>query len=181
MGESLTTIVVILLAAILMFIFPMMAMSERNDDVSELTVQTAIAEFVNNTRNKGKITNADYDKLVSDLYATGNTYDISMEIQVFDENPAKKKGTGTSSITTSSDAKIGENIYYSIYTSQIMDELNNNGVKYMKKGDMLKVSASNTNNTLSQMLKNFFYGLTGNDVYSITGSHSGTVTVTGSK
>jgi len=52
MGDSLITVVAILLAAILMFIFPMMAMSERNDDVSELAVQTAVAEFVNNAERK---------------------------------------------------------------------------------------------------------------------------------
>lgn len=174
MGESLTTVVAILLAAILMFIFPMMAMSERNDDVSQLTVQTAISEFVNNTRNKGKITSTDYDKLVGALYATGNTYDINMEIQVLDENPTKK------STNSLSDTKIGENIYYSIYTSQIIDEIDTNGVKLMNEGDILTVSAANTNNTISQMLKNFFYSLSGNSTYSIVGSQSGIVTVTGS-
>ena len=93
MGDSLITVVAILLAAILMFIFPMMAMSERNDDVSELAVQTAVAEFVNNARNTGKITQANYDKLIADLYATGNTFDLAMEIQVLDSNPARKKNT----------------------------------------------------------------------------------------
>ena len=41
MGESLTTIVAIFLAAILMFIFPLMSISERNDDIAQLGVQTA--------------------------------------------------------------------------------------------------------------------------------------------
>ena len=60
-----------------------------------------------------------------------------------------------------------------------MDELDAAGVKYMKEGEILTVRASNTNTTISQMLKNFFYSLSGNDTYSITGSHSGLVTVTG--
>ena len=157
MGDSLITVVTILLAAILMFVFPMMAISERNDDVSELTVQTAIAEFVNNSRNIGKITEANYSKLISTLgatYATGNTYDIAMEIQVLDDNPAKKGAL------TSDESKIGENIYYSIYTTQILDELDSKGEKLMKEGDILTATASNTNTTISQMLKNFFYGLT---------------------
>ncbi len=175
MSDTLSTAVCLIMMGILMFWFPMMAMSERNDDVSQLTVQSTVAEFVNNARTIGKITEADYDNFVQQLYATGNTYDIAMEIQVLDENPAKKQdailGEGT---------KIGENIYYSIYTSQIMDELDSNGYKIMKEGDILKVTVSNTNNTLSQMFKNFFYGLTGNDTYSIVGSHSGIVTVTGS-
>lgn len=170
MGDSLITIVGILLAAILMFIFPMMAISERNDDVSQLSVQTAVAEFVNNARTTGKITSSEYDNLIAKLYATKNTYDVEMEIQVLDKNPGKKQ----------EEMKAGENIYYSIYTSQILDEINEKGVKYMKEGDQLTVKASNTNNTISQMLKNFFYSLSGNDTYSIVGSHTGMVTANGS-
>ena len=112
MGDSLTMVVAIFLAAIMMFVFPMMAISERNDDVSQLSVQTAIAEFVNTSRSIGKITAANYDKLVAALHATGNTYDIMMEIQVLDENPAKKQTS-----LMGEETKVGENIYYSIYIS----------------------------------------------------------------
>ena len=175
MGESLTMVVAIFLAAIMMFVFPMMAMSERSDDIAELNIQTAITEFVNTARNTGKITTDSYNKLVSDLYSTGNTYDITMEIQVLDENPSKKQ----TSLMQGSETKIGENIYYSIYTTQIMEELEKSNVQYMKEGDIFTVTASNTNNTISQMLKNFFYSLSGNDSYSIVGSDSGIVTVTG--
>jgi len=175
MGDTLTIVVVIILAGILIFIFPMMAMSERNDDVAELAVQTAVAEFVNKTRTTGRITASDYDKLVSDLYATGNTYDINMEIRVLDENIGKKEV----SLGTDASTKIGENIYYSIYTTQIMNELDTNGVKYMKEGDIITVNASNSNSTISQSLKNFFYSLSGNNTYTIVGSQSGIVTVTG--
>ncbi len=175
MGDSLAIVGTLVIAVVLMIGLPMMSYSDRMDDVAEITVQTAISEFVNSARTIGKITVSDYDKLLSSLNATGNTYDIQMEIQVLDENPAKKQnavlGEGT---------KIGENIYYSIYTTQIMDELDQSGVKYMKEGDILKVTASNSNNTISQMLKNFFYSLSGNDTYSIVGSQSGIVTVTGS-
>ena len=39
MGDSVITIVAIVLAAILMFVFPLMTMSDRTDDISQLTVQ----------------------------------------------------------------------------------------------------------------------------------------------
>ncbi len=180
MGDSLTIVVVIILAGILMFIFPMSAMAERSDDISQLTAQTAVTEFVNTTRNTGKITNADYDKLVASLNSTGNTYDITIEILVVDDNPAKKGQMASSlqSVTGSTD-KYGENLYYAIYTTQVIDELDANGVKYMKKGDVLTVSAAKSNNSISQMFKGFLYGLTGNNVYSILATDSGQVTVTG--
>ena len=56
MGDSLITIIAIFLAAILMFVFPLMSLSERTDDISQLAVQTATTEFVDNIRTTGKIT-----------------------------------------------------------------------------------------------------------------------------
>ena len=75
----------------------MMAMAERTDDVAQLAVNTAITEFVNTARNTGKITEENYTKLISDLYATGNTYDVQIELKVIDANPSRKKGGHTSS------------------------------------------------------------------------------------
>ena len=46
MSDSLITIVAIFLAAILMFVFPLMSVAERGDDISQLSVQTATNEFV---------------------------------------------------------------------------------------------------------------------------------------
>ena len=48
MGDTLITIVAIFLAATLMFVFPLVSISERNDDISQLGVQTATVEFVAN-------------------------------------------------------------------------------------------------------------------------------------
>ena len=61
MGDSLITIVAIFLAAVLMFIFPLMAMSERTDDVSQLAVQTATTDFIDDIRQTGKLTLDDYE------------------------------------------------------------------------------------------------------------------------
>lgn len=90
MGESLITVVAIFLAAILMFVFPLMSISDRNDDISQLAVQTKTVEFVDNIRATGKITQQNYDSFVQNLAATGNSYDVEMEVKVLDENPGKK-------------------------------------------------------------------------------------------
>ena len=172
-GETIVTIVAIFLAAILIGIFPLMSIAERNDDISQLSIQTSISEFVDKVRKTGKITQTDYDALVAALYATGNTYDITVEIQILDENPSKKT-------TQTDETKIGENVYYSVYTTQIESELKKSSKYVLKAGDIITVSATNTNNTISQMLKNFFYGLSGNSAYKIDASQSGVVAVTGS-
>lgn len=175
MGDTTITIVAIFLAAILMFVFPLMAMSDRNDDISQLSVQTSTVEFVDDIRTTGVLTLDDYDRFFQSISSTGNSYNVNMEIQVLDENPGKKT---TEEVTD----KIGENVYYSKYTTQIMDELNANpnGRMALKEGDIVSVSVNNTNTTISQQLKNFFYKVTGNDSYQIAAQHAGIVTVNGS-
>ena len=93
MGDSLITVVVIALVAVLMFVFPLMTMSDRTDDVSQLTVDTATTEFVDNVRTTGKLTLDNYGKYVENISSTGNAYDVEMEIKVLDENPGKKTYT----------------------------------------------------------------------------------------
>lgn len=178
MGDSLITVVAIFLAAVLMFVFPLMSISERNDDISQLSVQTETVEFVDNIRATGKITQNNYDNFVQKLAATGNSYDIEIEVKVLDENPGKK------SAQTATD-KIGENVYYSEYTAQILEELRKansgkiSGVKMLKEGDIVSVSVKNTNTTIAQMLKNFFYSISGNDTYQIEAQHAGVVMTNG--
>ena len=173
MGDSLITVVAIFLAAILMFIFPLMSLAERTDNISSLAVQTATTEFVDNVRMTGKMTLEDYDAYINELASTGNSFDIEILIQELDENPGKK--------TTQAEAtKIGENLYYNKYTTQVLDDLDRLGRITLKEGDIVTVTARNTNQTISQMLRNFFYMISGNDSYQIAGQHTGVVAVNGS-
>ena len=64
MGDSLITIIAIFLAAILMFVFPLMSLSERTDNISQLAVQTATTEFVDRIKTTGKLTLDDYQKYI---------------------------------------------------------------------------------------------------------------------
>lgn len=172
MGDSLITVVAIVLAAILMFVFPLMSMSDRTDDISQLAVSTATTEFVDDVRTTGKLTLDDYEKFLENINSTGNTYDVEMKIGVLDENPGKKT-------TQAASTKIGENVRYSKFTSQITDELDSKKSISLKEGDIFSVSVKNNNVTLSQQLKNFLYTVAGNDSYTIAAQHAGIVTVNG--
>ena len=176
MGDTLITVIAIALAAVLMFVFPLMTMSDRTDDVSQLAVETATTEFVDDIRTTGKLTMDKYSQFVENISATGNSYDVEMELQVLDENPGKKT-------TQTNRTTIGENVYYSIYTSQILEVVSpDNGTPKtygLKEGDIISVKVRNTNLTLSQQLKNFFYTVTGNNTYTIAAEHAGIVNATG--
>lgn len=173
MGDSLITIIAIFLAAILMFVFPLMSLSERTDDISQLAVQTATTEFIDKIKNTGKLTWDDYEKFLSTITATGNTFDVDLLIQQLDENPGVKT-------TQAEPTKIGENLYYSKYTTQIEEELESKGRVILKEGDIVTITVKNTNKTIAQLLRNFFYMVSGNDSYQIDAQHSGVVAVNGS-
>lgn len=172
MDDILISIFAIVLSVILMFIFPLMTMSDRADDISQLTVDIATIEFVDEVRTTGIITQSEYEKFTSNIGSTGNTYNIELEVRIKDENPGRI-------MTAESNGDVGENVYYSIYTSQIENIIRTNGEYKLKEGDVFSASVKNTNQTISQQLKNFFYTVVGKDTYIIAASHAGLVTATG--
>ena len=144
MSDSLITIVAIFLAAILMFVFPLAAISEMNDQETLALVQSYTTDFVNEIRREGKITQDNYDAYIQRLYATGNSYDVNFDLQIADANPGKK----------TENKYVGDTTYYGVYTTQVEQELERSSVYRLKEGDHISVSVKNTNTTISQMIKN---------------------------
>ena len=173
MSDTVVTVLAIFLAAILMFIFPLMSTSDRADDITTQAVDSATTDFVDEIRSTGKITQQNYDNFIQVLGSTGNSYEVEMEVQVLDDNPGKK-------VTEAEYTKVGENYYYSEYTTQILDEINSDtGATYLKQGDLVTVSVKNTNRTIGTILRDFFYSITGNNSATVTATHSGIVSVNG--
>lgn len=168
MSDTLITVVAIVLAATLIFVVPVMTMADRFDTTSKAEVEALLTDFVEDIRTTGKITQEKYDKFQENLAATGYTFGTDMEVKVKDENPGKK------TLQTAKD-KIGENVYYSEYTTQILDELDSKGHKDLKTGDIVLVKVRNTNTTLSQQIKQFMYKIVGNDDASVVASKAGMV------
>lgn len=176
MSDTFTTVVAIGLTAVLIFIFPVITMAERIDTASQTDIETITSEFINEIKITGKLTRERYNKFLQNLNSTGNIYDVNLEFKILDENPGKK------SLQTTTD-KIGENVYYSVYTTQIENQLNidkEGNVYNLKEGDIVSATVRNTNLTLAQQMKNFFYKVVGSDVYTIQASQTGLVTSTGS-
>ena len=173
MNDTVITIVAIFLGTILLFIFPLMSVSERSDDISQLTVQTATSEFATAVTTKGKISLTDYQKLISTLSDTGNSYDVEMEVKILDENIGKKSAWTSGTV-------IGENSSYSIGTTSIVEEITQKGSYSLKEGDVFIVRVKNTNKTLAQTIRGAIYTVAGSDNYSIAAEASGMVQANGS-
>lgn len=169
MSDTLITVIAIFAAAVLMFVFPLMTTSNTQDEISQVAVQSLVAEFVNNAATKGKITQSDYSSFLTKLNATGNTYDVQLEHQIMTTNPNKGE-----------ESQLGENLYYSVYNSEIIDKKINSGEEYiLKKGDYIIVTVKNTNTTIATQIKNFIYSMVGKDTYVIAASASAAVVNTG--
>ena len=90
MQNTTTTVIAICLAATLLFVAPLVSLTERNDNVVQENVELLVNEFVTDVQNTGIISQAKYQSLENSLAATGNTYNVEMEVQHLDENPGKK-------------------------------------------------------------------------------------------
>ena len=179
------TILALAVGCVFLFVVPMVTLTDRVDNVTQENTDLIVSEFVTDITNTGLLTRTKYEDFEGKLASTGNVYDIEIEIQHLDENPEKK--TAQANYT-----KIGENVYYSEYTTQILNKIgikvdNNDIVETLKdtialkEGDFIFVKVKNQNVTASQNLKSSFLGFSNADEYVITSQSSGMVTVNGVK
>ena len=173
MQNTTTTVIAICLAATLLFVAPLVSLTERNDNVVQENVELLVNEFVTDVQSTGVISQAKYQSLENSLAATGNTYNIEIEVQHLDENPGKKT-------TQANYTKIGENVYYSDYTTQVLQQLQNDSKKIcLKQVDRIVVDVKNTNNTQAQTLKGSLLSFTNAGQYTISASSTGMINVNG--
>ena len=170
MSDTFITIMAVIIVAVIMFVFPLMATANQNDSITQTSVQTMVSDFVNTVAKEGKITTSNYDDFIQKLYATGNSYDVELEVQILDDNPGAK-GENIK--------VIGENIYYSEFTTAIVSKLDSEGEYKLKQGDYILAKVTNTNVTFGTQMKNFFYSIMGKDTIAIEASASALVTTTG--
>ena len=175
MEDTPTSIIGIIVAAVLMFLVPLVLLSDRNDDIAQLVAQNATASFVDEVLKNGVITNENYQRFLNRLNSSGKTYEVDIEVKILDKNASQKY--------TEESQEIGQNEYYSIYTSQIEDKLSNTdgGADkiVLKEDDIIFVTARNTSKTLSQSIKNIYYKIKGEDLHIIVATASGTIAVNG--
>ena len=164
-SDILITIVVIVLAALLIVVLPVMTMADRFDTTSQAEVEAIVSNFVEEARTKKVVTQEGYAQFKENL---GYTFDVNVELKSIDENPGKK------TLQTTKD-KIGENGYVSAYTTQFEEQLEKSGKIKLNTGDMILVSVVNANPTFAQQLKSFAYKITGNDSATIIASKAGMV------
>ena len=143
MEDSLSIIFAMIVALLLMFLFPLIDTWELQDNLSYAVVYAATTDFVDTIRNVGYITEDAYNNYTSALATTGNTYEVTMEHRRFNN-----------------DLKA----YLYTYTNEILDEIYNDTdgdgkFSYkLDKFDYFYVTVKNTNRTQATILSDFFAG-----------------------
>lgn len=163
MEDSLITIFSIILAVLLMFIFPLMDTWERQDDISYMSVYANVVVFVDSARNLGYITDDMYYSFLRSVYSTGNRYQITLEHRNFELVPGFESG-----------------VYVNTYTNSIINKLNTTGRYDMEAGDYFYVSVKNTNKTQATQIQEVIYAST-QETFKIGVPYGGMVRNTSSK
>ncbi|MCD1261266.1 hypothetical protein B5M42_020915 [Paenibacillus athensensis] len=157
--NSLTKVFAILIAVLLLYIFPISAAFDHQDDVSELVVLRTVTTFVDAVRDKGYISPEMYNDFFAELHATGNTFDIQMEHDhkrydpVYDDplNPATFHNEYAVHYDSFYNAQIMKVLFPD--TTAAKDALNRRYL--LDAGDYFYVTVKNTNRTNGTVLRDF--------------------------
>ncbi len=150
MSEALSKVFALILAVLLLYVFPVENMLARQDDLTRVFVLNETAEFVDSVRNLGYITPLMYMQLSQNLSATGLVYDIKMEHMHCSVDPVYIDPVDI----TSFQHDYGLN-YRVTYTDEIAEKLFpavsiSGEKKYtLSKGDYFSVTISNKNKTIA--------------------------------
>lgn len=174
MSSSFKTIIAIVVAALVIAVFPLMAVSERANDQAQVVAESKVSDFVNNAATTGSIKSTSYDNLITALSSTGNTYNVDMQVERMGEN------IGVKSAWIQGDV-MGENSTYQIYSQSIEEDLARTGVFSLNRGDKLTVTVKNSNKTLASNFRSFVYGISGQNNYDIVAEYTAAVTKTGGR
>lgn len=105
-------IVDIIVAVILLFIFPLLYFSQRTDTLMQQVVSTKAADFIDTIRTQGYITKNMYENFLGQLDATNNIYDINFKHKKLSLEPEYRFKTPEEIIGEQDSIWNGQNIYH---------------------------------------------------------------------
>lgn len=150
MSESLSKIFALILAVLLLYIFPVENMLTRQEDVTRVFVLNETTKFVDSVRNLGYITPLMYMQYTRNLSATGLAYDIEMEHLHASVNPVYIDPVDITSFQHDYSYNL-----MATYTEEILETLfpetpaTEDTRYYLSKGDYFNVIVSNKNKTIA--------------------------------
>ncbi len=151
MSETLSKVFALIIAVLLLYIFPVENMLTRQDDIAGVFVLNETTEFVDSVRNLGYITPVMFRQFSQVLATTGNRYTIAMEHRHVNMQPVYTDPDDITSFQHDFSSH-----YHTIYTDEIMKTLfpevnppSEDTYYYLSKGDLFTVKVVNENKTIA--------------------------------
>ncbi len=157
--NSFLKIFAVLIAVLLLYLYPIAETFDQQDNISELVVLKATTTFVDAVRDKGFVSPTMYSDFMETIAATGNTFDVQMEhgskkyVPVYDDPTKPETFRGSYEVH-----------YDKFYNAQILPVLFPNSAaakdnptrRYkLRVGDTFAVTVKNTNRTPGTILFDF--------------------------
>jgi len=157
--NSILKVFAVIIAILLLYIFPISAAFDQQDDVSELVVLRATTSFVDAVRDKGFISPSMYNDFLQAIHATGNTFDVQMEhgqkryIPVYDD-PARPE-TFRNEYEVHFDRFYNAQILHVLFPDSAAGKDDPSRRYKLHAGDTFYVTVKNTNRTNGTILHDF--------------------------
>lgn len=148
--NSFSKIVCFFLAAIVMFLGPLLYMAQKQDAISQNYITNETAKFVDSIKNTGHLSSKMYMDYIRKIDATNNLYKIEIVHSHKIVEPVYDENTGTF---------LNEyNTYYrNTYQDDIMDSFDRGVEYYFTQGDYISLTVFNRTRTLATKLMELFY------------------------
>ncbi|GAB6990065.1 hypothetical protein [Paenibacillus pini] len=177
--NTVSKFVAVLIALLLLFIYPAKEAAEKQDDLSRIIVYNAVTQFVDAVRNKGFLTPVMYQDFINEIEVTGNVFDIQMEHQHKKYQPDYTDAADPSTFQDQFDVWYegfySEDIMMQLFPEEVLDKDSDKRKYRLAVGDFFKVSVKNTNRTAGTAWFDFITGSATGDPVVISAPYGGMV------
>ncbi|MGF9697004.1 hypothetical protein [Paenibacillus sp. MABNR03] len=163
MINAVSKLLAVMLAVLLLYVYPASETADRQDDMTRMTVYQTVTRFVDSVRTKGYISPGMYAEFEEQLARTGNVYEITMEhlhkkyVPHYTDPMDQSTFTGTY-----------ETVQDGYYSAQILETLFPDtdtfpGDDLLRRytltlGDFFTITLKNTNRTPAMLFREWLYG-----------------------
>ncbi|WFB59579.1 hypothetical protein [Paenibacillus sp. BR1-192] len=154
--NTLLKLFAVLIALLLLYLYPLSAAFDQQDDISELVALRATTSFVDAVRDKGGITPVMYNDFMAALAATGNSFAVEMEhgsktyVPVYEDPTRPETFRGTYEIHY--DAYYNAQILPVLFPGNTLAKDDPSRRYRMRVGDSFSVTVRNTNRTAGTLI-----------------------------
>lgn len=160
MSNSVATVFAVIIAIVLILIFPVSSALNKQDDISEVVVLNAVSHFVDSVRDKGYITPTMYKEFVDQMALTGNTYDVQMVHRHKRYDPIySNDGIFQDGYQVNYEEFFNAQINGKIFPRNSSETIDSpNRIYKFAAGDFFDVTVKNTNRTMGTLMNDFLTG-----------------------